>query len=80
MSPITTDRVPLLTESAPSEGPTTRSSIISTGAGNAPARRTIAISFASSILAKPSINVPPPDIFSRIFGAIWTLLSKTMAT
>ena len=62
--------MPWRTESAPSEGPTTRSSIISTGAGKAPARNTMAISFASLIFAKPSINVPPPEIFSQIFGAI----------
>ena len=72
--------MPLATESAPSEGPTTRSSIMFTGAGKAPARSTIAISLASSKFAKPSIMVPPSDILLRITGAICTFLSRTMAT
>ena len=53
--PIRIDFFPLSIESAPKLGPTVRSSIISTGAGNAPALKIIAISLASLRLAKPSI-------------------------
>ena len=68
--PSNTEFVPLLTESAPSDGPTILSSIIFTGAGNAPALSTMAISIASSIPANPSIIVPPSLIFVLIDGAI----------
>ena len=62
-SPINIDLCPLEIESAPRLGPTVLSSTISTGAGSAPARRIIAISFASLISANPSICVLPPGIF-----------------
>ena len=45
--------LPDFIESLPKDGPTVRSSIISTGAGNSPARRTLAISLASFTSAKP---------------------------
>ena len=53
--PINIDFCPLEIESAPRLGPTVLSSTIFTGAGSAPARRIIAISFASLISANPSI-------------------------
>ena len=43
MAPTINDVTPWLIESWPSEGPTVRSSTISTGAGSAPARNTIRI-------------------------------------
>ena len=57
-----------------------RSSIISTGAGNSPALRTLAISLASFTSAKPVTCVWPVGILSRITGAINTLSSSTIAT
>ena len=57
-----TDCVPLLTDSAPKDGPTTLSSIISTGAGSAPALNTIAISLASSLFANPKPSEPRTEL------------------
>ena len=71
---------PLRIESAPSEGPTVRSSRNCTGAGSAPARRTIARSVASSVVNPPVIWARPDGMRSRIDGAEWTLPSRTMAS
>ena len=73
------DQVPLSIESCPSDGPTVRSSRMFTGAGSAPARRTIARSVASSIVKEPVIWACPPEIRSWITGAEWTMPSRTMA-
>ena len=52
---------------------------ILTGAGSEPARSTIARSRASSIVKRPVIWACPPDIFSWITGAEYTLLSRMIA-
>ena len=78
-SPTITARVPCAMESAPRLGPTILSSIIFTGAGRAPALNIIARSFASFMLANPSICVLPPGIFSLIDGAMCTFWSRTIA-
>ena len=56
--------------SLPSEGPTVRSSTISIGAANAPARISSAISLASRVVMRPLICTRPPPISSRITGAV----------
>src|SRR2546421_807107 len=61
--------MPWRIESAPSEGPTVRSSSTATGAGNAPARSTMARSRASSTVNWPVITARPPGIRSLIRGA-----------
>ena len=63
------DMTPWRIESLPNDGPTVRSSAISTGAGNAPARRTIDKSRASLISKLPVIDARPPPIRSWITGA-----------
>jgi hypothetical protein len=70
---------PLRIESAPSEGPTVRSSSTCTGAGRAPARSTMARSVASAEVNPPVIWARPEGMRSRICGAEWTLPSSTMA-
>src|SRR5258706_104127 len=50
---------PLRIESAPSDGPTVRSSRMTTGAGKAPARSTMARSRASSTVNWPVITARP---------------------
>ena len=64
MPPTYMEISPFLIESAPREGPTVRSSMILTGAGRAPARRTIARSCASSVVKFPVMRASPPVIFS----------------
>ncbi len=71
--------MPWRIESAPSEGPTVRSSSTWTGAGSAPARSTMARSVASSVVKPPVIWARPEGMRSRICGAEWMLPSSTMA-
>ena len=71
--------IPRRTESAPSDGPTVRSSRMTTGAGRAPARRTIARSRASSTVNCPVITARPPGMRSFMRGAEYTLPSRMMA-
>ena len=61
--------MPWRMESAPREGPTVRSSRIVTGAGSAPARRTMARSRASSTVNWPVTTARPPGIRSLMRGA-----------
>ena len=61
--------MPWRMESAPSDGPTVRSSRICTGAGSAPARRTMARSRASSTVKFPVMTARPPGMRSLIRGA-----------
>ena len=72
--------IPWRMESAPSDGPTVRSSSTWTGAGSAPARSTMARSVASSVVKPPVIWARPDGMRSRICGAEWTLPSSTMAS
>jgi len=74
------DLKPFSIESFPREGPTVLSSMILTGAGRAPALRTMARSRASSVVKRPVIWAFPPDILSWITGAELTFLSSTMAS
>src|SRR6266545_3754309 len=77
---VRVERRPLRIESAPSDGPTVRSSSTLTGAGSAPARSTMARSVASSVVNPPVIWARPDGIRSRITGAECTLPSRTMAS
>jgi hypothetical protein len=61
--------IPCRMESAPSEGPTVRSSMMVTGAGSAPARSTMARSRASSTVNCPVMTARPPGIRSLMRGA-----------
>ena len=70
--PYSTDLKPLSMFSAPSDGPTVRSSTISIGAASAPARISSATSFASRVVIRPEICTRPPPISSRITGAVMT--------
>src|SRR5680860_759421 len=70
---------PLSTASCPSDGPTTSDCIISADAGNLPARSTLAISLVSLTVKEPVISVLPPDITPLAPGAVYTLLSNTIA-
>ncbi len=63
------EMIPFFMESDPREGPTVLSSMISTGAGSAPARKTMARSRASSVSKFPVMRASPPEIFSCITGA-----------
>ena len=67
--PTMKELMPCRMESWPRDGPTVRSSTISTGAGSAPARRMIARSRASLISKLPVIEALPPPIRSWITGA-----------
>ena len=75
------DLIPIATESEPNDGPTLLSSIILTGAGNAPALRIIERSFASSMVEEPpnDICVFPEGILSSTTGADITIPSSTNA-
>ena len=73
-------RTPLWMESCPSDGPTVTFWSTLTGAGSAPARRTIARSVACSSVKSPVICASPPEIRSWITGAEWTLPSRTIAS
>ncbi len=77
--PIHAALMPAEMESAPRPGPTVRSSITVSGAGNAPARSRIARSFADCAVKLPEIWPEPARIGSRITGAEITLLSSTIA-
>ena len=68
MPAMTLAHVPLSMESWPREGPTVRSSRMLTGAGSAPARRTMARSLASSMVKDPVIWACPPEITRRPSG------------
>ena len=61
--------IPWRMESAPSDGPTVRSSRMVTGAGSAPARSTMARSRASSTVNCPVMTARPPGIRSLMRGA-----------
>src|SRR2546426_11615818 len=71
--------MPCRIESAPSEGPTVRSSSTVTGAGSAPARSTMARSRASSTVNWPVIPARPTGMRSLIRGADWSTPSSTIA-
>ena len=68
MKPYITDLKPLSMFSAPSDGPTVRSSTISIGAASAPARISSATSLASRVVIRPLIWTRPPPISSRMTG------------
>ncbi|MNC85789.1 hypothetical protein D3C83_14020 [compost metagenome] len=55
VKPYSAESKPMRIFSAPSDGPTVRSSTISIGAASAPARSSNARSFVSSVLRKPVI-------------------------
>ncbi len=65
--------------SAPSSGPTLRSSTTVSGAGSAPARSSTERSWAELAVKLPLIWPRPPVIGSRITGALITFSSSTMA-
>ena len=71
--------LPCSIESRPSEGPTVRSSMISTSAGSAPARSTMARSLASSWVPLPVMMPRPSLILLWMTGAEYTDSSRTMA-
>ena len=77
--PTTAAIMPLRMESAPSDGPTVRSSSTVTGAGREPARRTMARSCASLGVKCPVMLACPPPMRSLIAGALCTFPSSTMA-
>ena len=77
--PTASEIAPARIESAPSSGPTLRSSTTVSGAGSAPARSSTARSLADWALKLPLIWPRPPVIGSRITGALITWLSSTMA-
>ena len=66
-------------ESAPNPGPTDLSSIISRGAGRAPALNNTARSVASWLVKLPVIIPEPPVIAELITGAVITTPSKITA-
>ena len=78
-NPIAKAIIPALIESWPRSGPTVLSSIISKGAGNAPDLSSNAKSVADWKVKSPVITPLPPNIGSRILGALITLLSKIIA-
>ena len=61
--------IPWRIESAPSDGPTDRSSRIATAAGRAPSRSTMARSRAWSTVNWPVITARPPGMRSLMRGA-----------
>ena len=85
MKPITSRKptiseiAPARIESAPSSGPTLRSSTTVSGAGSAPARSRTERSVAEAAVKLPLISPRPPMIGSRITGALSTRLSSTIA-
>ena len=72
MKPYFTELKPLSMFSWPSDGPTVRSSTISSGAASAPARISSATSLASRVVMRPLICTRPPPISSRMTGAVMT--------
>ena len=77
--PSTQAILPARIESAPSPGPTVRSSRMVSGAGSAPARSSKARSCTSCTLKRPEMMPLPPKIAERITGALITWPSSTMA-
>ena len=77
--PTASAMAPARIASAPSSGPTLRSSTTVSGAGSAPARSSTARSVALAAVKLPLIWPRPPVIASRITGALITLSSSTMA-
>ena len=67
-------------ESSPKSGPTVLSSIMLSGAGNAPDRNNKARSVADWKVKPPDICPDPLAIISLITGALIILLSKTIAS
>src|SRR5262249_26161001 len=78
-APTYDDVLPLAIESWPRPGPTVRSSMMVSGAGNAPALSRMARSLALSTVKLPDICPEPPRMGSRMTGADITWLSRTMA-
>ena len=79
-TPISEALMPLSIESRPRRAPTVRSSSMYIGAGNAPARNTIARSPASSTVNLPVMLARPDGIFSFMRGAEWIFPSRTIAS
>ena len=73
-------QMPRRIDSAPSVGPTISSLTILAGAGILPDFSTFARSRVSSAVKLPVIWLLPPMISDRTVGALYTLLSSTMAT
>ena len=80
MVPIMPALFPASIESVPSDGPTVIFCSIFIGAGSAPAFRTIARSFASSMEKLPDICAFPPPILSWITGVEYTDVSSIIAS
>ena len=71
--------MPAWIESAPSSGPTVRSSITFSATGSLPERSAIASWLALSTVKLPVICALPPRIGSLMFGAESTLSSRMIA-
>ena len=71
---------PAWIEAAPSDGPTISLCTILAGAGILPLLSTLARSLVSSAVKLPVICEIPPVISFWMVGALYTLLSNTMAT
>ena len=78
--PTIREKIPASIESFPKSGPTVLSSTILIGAGKAPDLSNKARSVASWNENPPEIVPEPPVIASRIFGALITESSSTMAS
>jgi len=78
-NPAASENAPARIASAPSSGPTLRSSTTVSGAGSAPARSSSARSVALAAVKLPLIWPLPPVIASRMTGAVITLPSSTTA-
>ena len=79
MDPIAEATTPWRTESAPSDGPTVRSSRISIPAGSAPERNLRDRSSALSIVKLDPSMIPWSAITALMRGAEITLRSRTIA-
>jgi len=80
IKPIKREKTPASIESFPRSGPTVLSSTILIGAGKAPDLSNKARSVASWNENPPEIVPEPPVIASRIFGALITESSSTIAS
>ena len=80
MKATTNDQIPWRMDWAPSDGPTTSSCTMRTGAFIRPDFRVLARSLVSSTVKEPLICELPPVISSSTFGALYTRSSSTMAT